>query len=356
MMRHRYHFLTIVLLAVIIGAVCAWMAQVTWRGELTPFSIGQPGKTAVVAINFGKVYYGQRATRMLTVVNASGRRLLLGEKTGCGCTQVKISKPALPPGERSMVRVSYSGIDPGLTGPASQQFLIFDTGNALIPELHGVVRAFLAQSLRFSRTEVSWRYVEGRVTHDDRPVIAENVSGDPIKVAWRAGGIGRFFSVRPASAVVVPGGKAVFLFRPSAAMARDNHPEAGIIKLLGALQSKGESVPLDFTFDVYATPVPILEVIPGALVISPSSGVHSISSIIRLVMNQNAGKPPHVLAVTTNSPELLAALKDGKILVSLHLTPGQTLFQGDIHIIYSHDGIRSLIDVPVFAAPDIVGP
>lgn len=354
-MSRRHFFLLWLLPAVAAASAGTWMARAIWLGARTEFPIGRPREIATAAINFGKVYYGERATRELTVVNASKHHLTLGEKTGCGCTQVRILVPTLPPGGRSAVRVSYSGIDPARTGPASQEFLIFNTGKTLITELHGVVRAFLSQSLHFNRTEVSWRYLSGEPAHGGQTVVAENVSGAPISVEWSARGVGRFFSVVPDAGVIAPGASEKFLFRPSAAMAADRRPEAEAIVLRGTLQSKGKPIPLDFKFDAYATPEPILEAIPGALVLSRSPDVRSISKIVRLIAGPGIGKPPRVLALTTSSHALHAALKDGSIVVLLHLTAGQALFQGDIHVAYLYDGVKSTLDIPVFAAPDIVG-
>jgi hypothetical protein len=126
--------------------------------------------------------------------------------------------------------------------------------------------------------------------------------------------------------------------------------------LRGTLGSGAKPVALDFKFGVYATPQPILEAIPGALVLSPSPGVRLISKIVRLVAGPAIGKPLRVLSVTTSSPSLHATLRNWKILISLNMAPGQKLFQGDVDVAYVHNGIQSTLDIPVFAAPDLVGP
>jgi hypothetical protein len=226
-MKRRHYFLVYLLIVVLVALAGVWLAGAAWPGSGEEFSIGVPRKVPMVAVDFGKVYYGQTASRTFAVVNTSRRALLLGEKTGCGCTQVKIISPALPPGGRSAVRVSYTGIDPARTGPANQQFLIFTTGKELVSELHGVVRAVLFQSLQFNRTEVYWRHVPGEPAHGGQTVIAENVSSDPISVAWSARGVGGFFSVVPNSAVIAPGANEKFLFRPSAGNGDGFPPEGG---------------------------------------------------------------------------------------------------------------------------------
>ena len=182
-MRRQYYFLNFLPLSVPVKLAGAWLARAVWPGPKEEFPIGRHRKVPMVAVDFGEVYYGRTATRRLTLVNTSERRILLGEKTGCGCTRIKILNPAIPPGGRSAVRVSYTGIDPGRTGPASQQFLIFNTCSALAPELRGVVRAVLFQSLRFNRTEVRWRHVPGEPARGGKTVIAENVAGDPMIAA-----------------------------------------------------------------------------------------------------------------------------------------------------------------------------
>ncbi len=333
------------------------MVRAMWPAPVAEFLIGQPRKVAAVAINFGKVYYGERATRELTVVNSSRHHLTLGEKTGCGCTRIKILNPAIPPGGRSAVRVSYTGIDPGRTGPASQQFIIFDNGKKLIPELRGVVHAVLAQSLRFNRTEISWRNLSGEPAHGGQAVVAENVSGVPASVAWSAGGEGRFFSIAPTSAVIAPGASVRFLFRPSRAIAAGHRSEAEAIVLRGTLQSNGRPVRLNFTFDAYDTLEPVLEAIPGALVLSPRPGVRLVSEVVRLVTGPGNGKVPHVLAVATSSSALHAVREDGgRILVSLHLPHGQVAFLGNVRVTYVYGEARSALDIPVFAAPGLSVP
>ena len=94
-MIRRHSLLFWVALAVAATSAGAWIARAMWPVPAAEFLIGQPRKVAAVAINFGKVYYGERATRELTVVNSSRHHLTLGEKTGCGCTQVGIPVPTL---------------------------------------------------------------------------------------------------------------------------------------------------------------------------------------------------------------------------------------------------------------------
>jgi len=333
-----------------------WIVSAAVLGNRSGVAIGMPRKSAAVAIAFGKVCYGQTTRHQLVVRNISDRTLSLGEQTGCGCTRVKIFNPVLPPGGRSVVRVSYTGLFADQRGPVRQQFLIFDASRgAAIPEVQGSVEAVVVGSLRFSRTEVYWHYVPGKPVHRAQSVIAENITDDPISVAWNAHGEGRFFTVVPSSDVIAPGTSERFLFRPSVAMVADRRPAAEVITLQGTLRSKGKRIPLNFKFDVYATPVPVLEAVPGALVLSPGTRTGSISKIVRLVTGPGIGSPPHVFAVTSSGPGLHAALEDGRIVVLLRLFPGHALFQGDVHVAYFYDGVKSTLDIPVFAAPDIVG-
>lgn len=355
-MKRAYYTFIFFLLAVLAASVGVWAAGAVWPRARAEVSIGRPGKVPIVAVDFGDVFYGQTAIRRLKLVNSARRSLSLIAATGCGCTRVRISNPLLPPGGRSAVRVSYSGIDSSRVGPATQQFLILSTGNRVVPELRGMVHATLLESLRFNRREINWRYVPGNVPRGSQTVYVDNVSGFPVKVVWGATGFRRFFAVKPMSALIPGGQKEKFEFRPSPSITAENRSLAEVIVMRGDIEKGEKPVRIKFNFDVYATPEPVLQAIPGALVVSRGISAHAITRIVELHKGPNPGGPVRVISVTTSSPSLHATLKQWSIVVALKLTPGQKLFQGDVTVAYSYNGTESTLDIPVFAASGLVGP
>ena len=338
------------LLTATAGAMGTWIL-VAGSGTRRDIRIGSPGKVPrQVLFNFGKVYNGQTSTRRLTLRNTSARTLSLGEKTGCGCTRVKIFSPTIPPGGRSVVKISYIGFPEEENGPVTQKFLIFDTGGqTVVPEVEGTVKAFRLDALRFNRLAVDWSFIPGESSLQSVRVNAENVLSYPINVTWAGGEKGQFFSIYPTSAEIGPGKFQTFLFRPVGGLTLCNHPEVAASTLWAQVLSPAGSIALKFGFHIYATPEPILQAIPGALVLSVT-GRSAVIRSIRLVTGPGIEKPPHVLTVTTTNPELRAVLKSGIIRISLRLKPGEQLFEANVIAAYFYHGVKQKIDIPVFAA------
>lgn len=347
-----------VLLVAAAAAVGAWLVAAEIPVGKTEILIGRSGaKARIVVVNFGRIYHSQTLTRRLILRNISRRTLSLRVQTSCGCTRVRIANPIIRPGGSSVVEITYAPFSEGVNGPTRQEFLIYSSsGKAAVAQLQGTVEAFLLGALHFNRSAVHWIFIPGKFIPAPHFVTAENVSTYPIKVRWRGGGAASFFSVTPVLAEIMPGESEKFIFRPAKDLGLHERTNTATATLSAWVRSDKGLVPLQSRFQVYSAPEPVLQAIPGSLVLSAAGYSHHISDVIRLVSVSGIAHPPRVLTITTTSPHTLKATLKGKVIrISLHLAPGEKLFQGDIVVVFSHDDFKQRIDIPVFVAPNIAG-
>ncbi len=339
---------------VFLGAVAGVSAIVatktgTKRGEYV--EMGRAGEVATVAVNFGGVYFGQTARRTIVLHNSSSHTLLLGWRTSCGCTRLKISNSAVRPGGSSVVSLIYTELSDGTElGPATQNFLIYDRGDkAAMPEVRGTVEASCRKSIEFSNRDVNWEFVPGSGTLEPKWVTVRNVSGYPVSVHWSGDGKGVFFSISHVSAEIGSGRTAKFCLLPRGNVGFNDHPETAAIFMLARLAAPRRPIRLRYGIRVSVSPEPALEAIPGALVWSVKGASGSAESTIRLIPGPGAGRFLRMLSVATSGPELRAVRQGEAVHVSLHLPQDASFFQGDVIVEYLYRGIKSRVDVPVFA-------